>query len=169
MKNKSDLWLVLVIVVLLFWGIFTYVNFGTKKIDTSDIIGKSKVYGKCPSEFNKEVVNIMARDFLTSFPQNLESIYAEDYAQGKGNFSGYCRQGLRSGENINWVYCDSDGEGIYYRQNSNVTSDGFIQAGGKWNVEIIFDSKTCQRYSPESLGKIMPPLYKCNITELRCS
>jgi len=140
--------------------------------NVSNQIEQSKVYGNCPEEFDKDIVSITAPDLVTEFPQSLY-IYARDYAQDKGSFMQLCRVGSNVGENVNWVYCDTNGylnEPMTYTRTQQIDSNGVIQPKGKtWKVTLIFDYRTCQVYRPADGGKMLVNLYKCNITKLSCS
>lgn len=168
-KNNLDIYAIIIFFIIIF-GIIVYLyNPDLETISKENIKNNQEKINRnqeCPEELDLDYIKIVQFDNTIKFPEGIYLIDS-DYVNGIGYFSGNCIKGKYDGENINYIYCDNDGKGIFYKRNEAIDKDGVINKDfPEWKIKIILDSRTCNKYQDEK--KINGIKYECKILEIEC-
>ena len=180
MKKKNSAWFWVVLLVVIFLIGLVYLKTKGKISNFEDLSDSSNIQQDnlaghpnsiiekdCPEEMDKEHVYIIHNKYTGEFPIDTR-VYSNKSFDGMGNINSYCRRASQTGENSNYLYCDSSSYGLYTRERE-VDDNGILQEVRMWKIKIVADLESCEYQGDEEVSHMtILPVYKCKIVEADC-
>lgn len=169
MKRKAFMIILVIVAIIAFYFLKTENSQERLIPSTNQNNTSTVVIGKdCPEEMNKEYLYLIHNPYTGEFPVDTR-IYANATFNNRGTINSYCRKASKTGENVNYLYCDSNNYGVYTR-NRAADENGVLQNIEEWKIGIIGDIQSCENQGEQEVSNMVSlPIYKCKIVKADCS